>query len=462
MLRHNSVELGLGKIPPQAVDMEVAVLGGLLLQSNLHSEIIPLMRPEHFYKEAHQRIFAHIESMFHKSETIDILTVTHKIKNAGELDLVGGAYYITTLTDKIASAANIEAHARVVTQKFLQRDMIRECSEIIRNCYEDTTDVFEVINRLQNFAAEQNAHIIGHEHEGNYEQEVLNVYKSIVSVSDKHLQGIPTGNANLDSITGGFNKTDLVILCGRPGMGKSSRMLEFAKHATLNGNKVAIFSLEMSRDQLIKKQLINSSGILSHNILRHTLSDSEKYDLSFAADKQSKLPFYLNERCGVNPNYIRTVCRERKKKYGLDLVIIDYLQLMVANETKGIPKEQQVASISIALKTMAKELEVPIIALAQLNRDLEKRSDKRPIKSDLRDSGQLEQDADLILSVYRPSQYYTYTSDPDYKDLDELTYKRVSEIGIMKNRHGESEVSIEERFIGEFSRFDGATKTTPF
>jgi len=403
-----------------------------------------------------------MESMFHKSETIDILTVTHKIKNSGELDLVGGAYYITTLTDKIASAANIEAHARVVTQKFLQRDMIRECSEIIRTCYEDTTDVFDVINRLQNFAAEQNAHIIGHEHEGNYEQEVLNVYKSIVSVSDKHLQGIPTGNANLDSITGGFNKTDLVILCGRPGMGKSSRMLEFAKHATLNGKKVAIFSLEMSRDQLIKKQLINSSGILSHNILRHTLSDSEKYDLSFAADKQSKLPFYLNERCGVNPNYIRTVCRERKKKYGLDLIIIDYLQLMVANETKGIPKEQQVASISIALKTMAKELEVPIIALAQLNRDLEKRSDKRPIKSDLRDSGQLEQDADLILSVYRPSQYYTYTSDPDYKDLDELTYKRVSEIGIMKNRHGESEVSIEERFIGEFSRFDGATKTTPF
>ena len=445
----------MGKVPPQAVDLEMAVLGAIMLERDLLPEIIFMIKPEFFYKESHQLIMSAILMLTENSQPVDILTVTEQLKKNGSLELVGGPYYITSLTNKICSAANIEWHVRIITQKFIQREIIRNANLLSKQCFDDTTDIFDTIKELDKLNSEINTYVIGKDYEKNY-LDLLNVaYKEIVTQATSGFMGIDTGNQKLNAITGGWQSPDLILLCARPSMGKSTRMINFVKAAINQGKKCAIFSLEMSATQLIKKQIIEQSNVFGNKILESNLTDFDLQKIQLAYQKLSNAEIYLNEKTSVTPSYIKQVCQERKKKYGLDMIFIDYLQLMHANDrNKGMNREQEVSSISSSLKSIAKELQVPVMALSQLNRDLEKRVDKRPIKSDLRESGSLEQDADLILSIYRPSIYYDTENDPDYKGIDEDTHNRISEIGVMKNRHGKSEIHFEERFYGELSRFE--------
>lgn len=444
----------LGKVPPQAVDIEELILGSVLLTNQCYEVVFPNMNEDFFYKDSHQKIFLAMKEMYNSREPIDIRTVTHYLRKSGDLDIVGGAYAVSQLTNSIASTANIDAHVKIVTQKYIQRSIIKNCTEMITESYEDASDVFDTLNKLENFTTEINSFISGGDHQIDFAKGVMDVYQKITTYNENELNGMCTGNAKLNSITGGWQRKDLVLLCARPGMGKSTRALEFSLSAINKGFKPCIFSLEMSQEQLIKKYLINKSLVSANRVTNRSLSEKDILDLSNAASQLMTYPIYINDKAGVNVNYIRSVLRQRKKKFGVDICIIDYLQLLKNNENmKGRTREQEISSISIALKELAKELDIAVIALSQLNREVEKRSDKRPIKSDLRESGQLEQDADLIIGNYRPSQYYSFDSDPDYKDVSEADYKRLSEMVILKNRHGESEIIIKEDFYGEYSKF---------
>lgn len=447
-----------GKLPPQAIEIEEAVLGQLLLSSQGRDVVIPLLKPETFYKNANQTIFSAIQDLFNFNQGIDLLTVNEHLRKNGKLEEVGGSYYLTQLTRPVASSQNLEYHARIITQKFLQREIIRISGEMMRDSYSELADVFELIERLNNHATDLNKHIVGKDYETDYGSLVEETYNEILEKSEHEFTGIDTGSHKLNQLTGGWQNTDLIIVAARPSMGKSTRMVSFVKSALLSGKKCAVFTLEMSGKQIIKKQLSEQSGIFGDKLLRSELNEFDKPRLLQAKDDLKKLPLYLNDKPAISPNYIRTVCKERKKKYGLDMIFIDYIQLMKPNsQSKGGNREQDVASISAELKNLAKELNIPVMALSQLNRELDKRADKRPILSDLRESGAIEQDADMVIGLYRPSWYYKFEKDSDYKDRTELTeemYKRISEAHVLKHRNGKAGVYLEENFYGELSRYN--------
>lgn len=443
-----------GLLTPNATDIEKLVLGAMMIEPNRVNELLSILRSEQFYDDRHQHIFKAIEKLTTANNPVDIATVTQQCKRDGTLSKIT-PQYVSSLANNVVSGGNSEYHARIITEKYLSRKIIDTCVDLSGRAY-DNESPLELINTLENRLTQLNEAVIGKEYEDNFDKSVNDVFNAIVNVSKHELTGIPTGQTKLDEITGGFNKTDFIILCARPGMGKSTRALAFVKKAAMENKKVAFFSLEMSREQLIKKMMIEASNVYSNKIMHHELTDFDIGKLTEAREFIKTLPIYINERSSITCNYLRNICRERKRKFGLDMVVIDYLQLMRPNEhIKGQSEERIIAEISMSLKAIAKDLQIPIIALAQLNRDLEKRMDKRPIKADLRHSGQLEQDADLILGLYRPSQYYEWSEDKEYNsECNEDDYKRISEMLILKNRHGDSEIRIKERFIGELSRFE--------
>ncbi len=443
----------LSKVLPQAPDMEELVLGALLLEKGVADDVIPFMTTEMFYKEQHKIVFDAMKVLYAENKPIDISTVIHKIKSLGKLDKVEGGYFVTCLTNRIASSANIEYHSAIVKQKFLSREIISKASEIVSNAFDE--DALESVKKIDQLSSDLNQFIVGKDFESDYSSDVIRVWKKVTERKAHDLTGITTGNTKADQVLGGWNSPDLIIFAARPGMGKTARMLAFAHAAAIQKKQVCIFSLEMGKDQLIERQLISEAGVHSNSLKQNMLQDSERFDLSNAAGRLTELPIYINEKAAINVNYIRTVCRERKRKYGLDMVFIDYLQLLRPIEKiKNRSREQEIAEITASLKSICKELQVPIMALSQLNRELEKRADKRPILSDLRESGAIEQDADIILTLYRPSQYYQFGSDRDYENTySENEYKRISELGLIKHRHGENDVVFLEQFIGEHGRF---------
>jgi len=444
-----------GNIPPQAPELEVAVLGFFISQKEILAENIGFMKPEFFYKESHSNIFIAMQNLYNRNDSVDLKTVMQELLSMGKYDEIGGYEKLMSLTAGLGYAPNIETHVRIITEKFIKREIIKNCSEIIKKSYDETVDLFDTIHQFDNFNSRINEYLIHKDYELDYYKFVDTAVNEIINQAQSGFTGIDTGVSKLNAITGGWAATDFIILCARPSMGKSTRMINFVKKACEHGKKVAIFSLEMSATQLIKKQIIEQSNVYANKIME---SHIEGYDLQKIKEAHQvirSMQIYLNEKTSITPNYIRQVCNERKKKYGLDMIFIDYLQLMSPNDKQKFQSEElKIASISTALKNLAKELKIPIMALCQLSREVERRQDKRPIKSDLRYSGQLEQDADLILSLYRPSVYYKFNEDPDYKDQQEETHNRISELGVIKNRHGKSEVYFEEIFYGELSRFE--------
>lgn len=439
-----------GKLQPQAVELEEAVLGAMLLEKESLSLVIDALSPESFYKEQNGRIFAAIRKLFNESEPVDILTVTQELKRTGELELIGGSFYISSLTNRIASSANIEFHARIVAQKFLQRELIRISTDTIKAAYEDSTDVFELLDQTT-----QNIFQVLDSNVRKQGDKMVNlISKAIEEIEAAAMQtdgliGVPSGFTALDRITGGWQKSDLLILAARPGMGKTAFVVSMAKNAAVEFNKaVAIFSLEMSSIQLVKRLISSETEITQDKILKGNLDNHEFVQLNERIKKLSVAPLFIDDTPALSIFELRAKARRLKENEKVELIIIDYLQLMSGGPDSKGNREQEISNISRGLKSLAKELEIPIIALSQLSRQVENRpgGSKRPQLSDLRESGAIEQDADMVMFIYRP-EYYGLEVDEN----NEPTKGR-AEVIIAKNRHGSLE-TVKLRFVGQYAKF---------
>src|SRR6201995_3598942 len=442
---------GLGKFPPQATDLEEAVLGALMLEKDALSSVIDILKPEVFYKDNHQKIFSAIRFLFEKTSPVDILTVTAQLRQHGELEMIGGAYYITELTNRVASAANIEFHSRIIIQKFIQRELIRISTEVINNAYEDTTDVLDLLDRAEKnlFEIAQNNLRRDSRKMDDLMHETL---KEIEALKDKKdgLTGVASGFTDLDRMTSGWQKSDLVIIAARPAMGKTAFVLSCARNAAVDFDKpVVVFSLEMSSVQLVNRLISGETEIEQEKTRKGTLEEWEWQQIHSKIGRLEQAPLIIDDTPALNIFEFRAKCRRLKSQHDIQLIIIDYLQLMQGKaDGKNGNREQEIGSISRALKSVAKELNVPVIALSQLSRAVESRpgGSKRPMLSDLRESGSIEQDADMVLFLYRP-EYYGLEVDEDNNPT-----QGVGEVIIAKHRNGETG-RVRLKFVGKFVKF---------
>ena len=439
------------KIQPQATDLEEAVLGALMLEKDALSAVIDVLKPELFYDERHKRVFEAIQALFQKSKPVDILTVTTELRTNGNLEMIGGAYYVTYLTNRVSSAANIEFHARIISQKYIQRELIRISTEIIKNAYEDTTDIFDLLDM-----AEKNLFDIAQNNLRRDTQKMDAIVKqSLASLEELRtktdgLTGVPSGFTDLDRVTGGWQKSDLVIIAARPAMGKTAFVLSCARNAAVDFQKpVVVFSLEMSSVQLVNRLISGEAEIEQEKIRKGNLAEWEWQQLHSKIGRLSEAPLLIDDTPALNIFEFRAKCRRLKSQYDIQMVIVDYLQLMHGKGEGGGNREQEIGSISRALKSVAKELDVSVLALSQLSRAVESRpgqNGKRPMLSDLRESGSIEQDADMVLFLYRP-EYYGIMEDESGR-----SNAGVGEVIIGKNRHGETGI-VPLRFIGKYVKF---------
>jgi replicative DNA helicase len=445
------LDSGLGKLPPQAVDLEEAVLGALMIEKDALSAVVDILHPESFYKEAHQRIYQAILDLFKNSEPIDMLTVTSQLRKAGEIELAGGPGYIADLTYKVNSAANIEYHARVVTEHALKRALITVSSEVLRDAYEDTTDVFSLLDRTEQalFKISEMNIKKNYADMGSIVQQALNELEAKKHLTDG-LTGIPSGFSGLDRLTSGWQKSELIILAARPAMGKTAFVVSALRNAAVDfGHAVAIFSLEMSAVQLVNRLISAEAEIDAEKIKKGNLQPHEWTQLHHKIQRLTEAPIYIDDTPALSILELRAKCRRLKAQHDIQMVVIDYLQLMTGDTggRGGGNREQEIASISRALKNLAKELNVPVIALSQLSRSVETRGgDKKPQLSDLRESGSIEQDADMVCFLYRP-EYYNITQDEAGNST-----AGIGEVIIGKNRSGSLD-TIQLRFISKYTKF---------
>ena len=439
-----------GKVQPQALPLEEAVLGALMLDKDALTVVIDLLRPASFYLESHQIIFKCIMKLFEKMQPVDLLTVTEEIKKEGALEKIGGAYYLVELTNRVASAANIEYHARIIAQKHIPEELIRISTGTIHDAYEDTTDVFDLLDKAEQGLFEITEQNLSRGSE-NMSTLVNRAVKMLEEMAGKEegLTGVPSGFTNLDRVTSGWQPSDLIIVAARPGMGKTSYTLALARNAAMEFNKgVAFFSLEMSSVQLVQRLISMEAEIPGSKLRNGQLEDYEWQQLNSAIEKLGEAPIFIDDTPGINVFELRAKCRRLKMQHDIQMVIIDYLQLMTGGgDNKNGNREQEISMISRSLKGLAKELNVPVIALSQLSRAVETRGGaKRPQLSDLRESGAIEQDADIVSFIYRP-EYYQILEDEEGNSL-----KDVGEIIIAKHRNGALE-TVKLKFTPHFAKF---------
>jgi replicative DNA helicase len=443
-----------GKIPPQAKEMEEAVLGAIMLEKGAFDVVIEILKPDCFYVDAHQRLFRAMQSLAQKSMPIDLLTVVEELKFREELEMVGGAYYVTKLTNSVVSSANIEAHARIIMQKFIQRELIRISGEIIGDAYEDSADVFDLLDDAESKLFEiTNNHL-----RKNFDSIDTVLVKTIQRIEDmrnrkEDITGIPSGFPTLDKVTYGWQNTDLIILAARPAVGKTAFALNLCRTAALNPQKptpVAFFSLEMSAGQLVQRILSAESEIWLEKITRGKLEEHEMKQLyQKGIQRLANAPIFIDDSAALNIFELRAKCRRLKTKHNIGMILIDYLQLMSGGgDGKNMNREQEISRISRDLKGLAKELNIPVIALSQLSREVEKRKDgnKMPQLSDLRESGAIEQDADMVMFLYRP-EYYDITAN----EMGESN-KGETHVRIAKHRNGSLE-TIKLRALLHIQKF---------
>jgi replicative DNA helicase len=441
--RKSSLDLSTmvyGKVPPQAKDLEEAVLGAIMLEKSAFDTVVEILKPECFYADSHQRIYRAMQGLQQKNQPIDILTVVEELKMREELDLIGGPYYVTRLTNAVISSANIEAHSRIILQKFIQRELIRISGEIIGDAYEDSTDVFDLLDDAESKLFEiTNNHL-----RKNFDSIDTVLVKTVNRIEDmrhrnEDITGVPSGFASLDHVTYGWQQTDLIILAARPSVGKTAFALNLARNAALHPSKptpVAFFSLEMSASQLVQRILSAESEIWLEKIARGKLEEHEMKQLyARGIQKLAQAPIYIDDTAALNIFELRAKCRRLKNKHNVGLILIDYLQLMSGTGDRNSNREQEISRISRDLKSLAKELQVPIIALSQLSREVEKRKEgnKIPQLSDLRESGAIEQDADMVMFLYRP-EYYDITANEHGESNKGETHVRIA-----KHRNGSLE-----------------------
>ena len=446
-----------GKVPPQAKELEEAVLGAIMLEKSAFDTVTEIVKPECFYVEANQLIFKAMQGLQQKSMPIDILTVVEELKMREQLDAVGGPYYVTKLNNAVVSSANIDAHARIVLQKFIQRELIRISGEIIGDAYEDSTDVFDLLDDSETkmFNITNNYLKKNFEDIGNVLAKTINRIDELRTKTED-ISGVPSGFATLDRITYGWQPTDLIILAARPSVGKTAFALNLARNAALHPTKpipVGFFSLEMSASQLVQRILSAESEIKMEKISRGKLENYEYEQLlSKGIKKLETAPIFIDDTAALNIFEFRAKARRLVNKHNVGVIIIDYLQLMSGTGDRGSNREQEISNISRNLKALAKELNVPIIALSQLSRAVETRKEsKMPQLSDLRESGAIEQDADMVMFIYRP-EYYEVMSNEQGESTHGETHIRIA-----KHRNGSLEtIKLRAKLdIQKFEEWDG-------
>ncbi|MBO6607250.1 replicative DNA helicase [Psychroserpens sp.] len=455
------ISLEKGKIPPQAIDLEEVVLGAMMIDKKGVDEVIDILSPDAFYKEAHKHIFEAIFKLFENSEPIDLLTVSSQLKKDSKLDSIGGDFYLISLTQRVSSSAHIEFHARIILQKYIQRSLIKISNEIIEDSYDETKDVFDLLDNAEAKLYEVT--------QGNVKKStetaqslVIQAKKKIEEISNKEgLSGIPTGFTKLDKLTSGWQPSDLIIVAARPGMGKTALTLTMARNMAVNSNiPVAFFSLEMSSVQLITRLISSETGLSSEKLRTGKLEKHEWEQLNVKVKTLEKAPLYIDDTPSLSIFDLRAKARRLASQYGIKMIMIDYLQLMTAGGSqKGGNREQEISMISRNLKALAKELNVPVIALSQLSRAVETRGgSKRPLLSDLRESGAIEQDADIVSFIYRP-EYYKID---EWDDEERSPTEGQGEFIVAKHRNGGLD-NIRLKFIGHLGKFDNLDDfDTPF
>lgn len=441
-----------GHLQPQEPELEKVVLGALMIEKDAYAIVCEILSPESFYERRHQLIYAAIRQLNIEQKPVDILTVTEKLKSTGNLEEVGGPFYITQLSGMVVSSAHIEYHARIIAQKYMARQLITYTSEIQTKAFDATQDVDELMEEAENKLFELSQRNM----KKDYTQidpvinEAYNMLQKAAARSDG-LSGIPSGFHDLDKITSGWQKSDLIILAARPAMGKTAFALNMAKHIAVDQQRpVAFFSLEMSNVQLVNRLIINVCEITGEKIRSGQLAPYEWGQLDHRIKELYGAPLYIDDTSQLSVFELRTKARRLVKEHKVELIMIDYLQLMNASGMKFGSRQEEVSTISRSLKGLAKELEIPIIALSQLNRGLESREGnegKRPQLSDLRESGAIEQDADMVLFIHRPEYYHIYTDPRTGRDLHGK-----AEIIIAKHRNG-SVGDVLLTFKGQYARF---------
>ena len=446
-------EGGYDRRPPASAEAEISVLGGMLIDRDAVARAVEHVNDSMFFKEGHRRMFRAMVHLFERGEAIDVITVSEELKKTGELDGAGGLEYLAQLLDAVPTAANIEYHARIVREKALLRRLIDASSQIIRDAYEQgQREVDEILDQAESriFQVAQSRAREGFV----WIKEILwPTFEHIerLQESGTGITGVPTGYPDLDRMTTGLQKGDLIIVAARPAMGKTSLVLNIAQNAAIEqGTTVAIFSLEMSKEQLVQRLLCSEGRVDAQKLRRGRLSPDEYQRLAAAAGHLNTAPLWIDDSPGATVLEMRAKARRLKSETDLGLLVIDYMQLM-SSSTRAENRVQEVSAISRGLKSLARELEVPVVALSQLSRAPEQRTNRRPQLSDLRESGSIEQDSDLVAFLYRP-EYYLGPVDKDGNSLEGQT-----ELIVAKQRNGPTGM-IPLYFHKAYTRFDSVTR----
>lgn len=439
-----------GKLPPHDTDLEEVVLGALMLEKDAYMTVADFLTPDAFYDPRHAKIYDAISTLGFNQRPIDMITVTEQLRANGTLDEVGGAVRIVELTSRVYSAANVEYHAKIVSQKFLARRLISFASKISTDAFDESNDVDDLLQEAEGQLFEiSQTHL---KREVTQIDPVLNLALEQIQTAANTttgLSGLKTGYDDLDRMTSGWQNSDLIIIAARPAMGKTAFVLSMAKNMAIDYNiPVAIFTLEMANVQLVKRLISNVANLEGEKIKSGQLSDEEWDRLNTRIAGVYSAPLYLDETPGLSITELRTKARRLVREHGVKLIMIDYLQLMNATGLKLGSREQEVSTISRSLKALAKELNIPIIALSQLNRSTETREDKRPVLSDLRESGAIEQDADIVCFIHRP-EYYTKSSE----DANGNDIRGLAELIVAKHRSG-AVGDVKLRFVSRYARFE--------
>ncbi|ABB32787.1 replicative DNA helicase [Geobacter metallireducens RCH3] len=447
----------LRKVPPQSIEAEMSILGGILLENEAINRALEIIEADDLYRETHRKIFRAMVDLSTRNEPCDLITLTDVLKRFGELEEVGGAAYLATLVDYVPTAANIAYYCRMVKEKSITRRLITAATDIVTKGYDVETGVEELLDTAQKniFEIADNKLRPAFTLVGTI---LKDTFKHIETLYEKkeHVTGVPTGFYDLDEMTAGFQRGDLIIIAGRPSMGKTAFALNIAQHAAAHASTpapAAIFSLEMSKEQLVMRLLCSESRVDASRLRTGHLVDTDWHKLTSGADKLAKAKMFIDDTPAIPVLEMRAKCRRLKAEHGLGLIVVDYLQLMRGSSTES--RQQEISEISRSLKALAKELDVPVVALSQLNRSLESRTDKRPIMSDLRESGAIEQDADVIMFVYRDAVYCDDCKKRDGSCTKE--HDKDAEIIIGKQRNGPIG-TVKLLFNGQYTKFENLEK----
>ena len=439
-----------GRLQPQAIELEKAVLGALMIDNESLSDAIDSLKTEYFYAPKHQKIFEAIVNLFNNTQPVDILTVSEELKRLEAFESIGGLAYISELTNNVASASNTEFHARIIAEKFIKRSLINISRKISTDAFDDSVDIFDLLNNAEAelFTVTEGTLRKSYDKMSSLIKGALENIEILRSKEDG-LSGIPSGFTNLDRVTSGWQNSDLVICAARPGMGKTALALSMARNIAVDHNTpIGFFSLEMSSEQLVNRLIASEAELGASKLRRGDLADHEMVQLHEKIKQLSQAPIFIDDTPALTIFELRAKARRLVKNHGVKIIMIDYLQLMHAGDNAG-NREQEIATISRSLKGIAKELKIPVVALSQVNRGVENRTvigSKRPMLSDLRESGAIEQDADIVTFIYRPEYYkiYEWDNGDDSRGQAELI--------IAKHRNG-SLKNVRLKFIDDFAKF---------